>query len=345
MAPAPSAPPATSPSTPALGAIPRQVLRAPRFGIGGFLRQLGTLIQRNFSVLLSDPITLALMLLLFPVTATLQLMIAKSGVLTGDLSILADPVAAARHMLTSYVPLPGTNTFVFVMGLDAVLVGLYVPPNELIRERSIYLRERTVNLKVLPYLLSKVFIYTIFAAIQVALYMLILSTGVKFPEHGLYLPGVLEIFITLFLTMMAGVGTGMIVAAVSRTTDMAIYILVMMLFFEFYFAGTIFDLRGNRSEPLSYATATRWSLNALGVTVNMQKLAESTILCNDVPANPLDPAAGTKTECFNYPDARDDLQLPYDDAQLARSWLVLSAMTIVTMGVTSVLLKRMDAAG
>lgn len=327
-----------------LKVVPPQALPVPRFGVSDFFRQLFTLIQRNLSVLFSDPITLALMLLLFPVTATLQLVIAKPDILTGNLAILADPAAAARTMLASYVPLPGTNTFVFVMGLEAVLVGLYVPPNELIRERSIYLRERMVNLKVLPYLLSKVAVYTLFSAIQVVLYMLILSTGVKFPEHGLYLPGVPELFITLFLTMLAGIGTGMIVAAVSRSTDMAIYILVMLLFFQFFFAGTIFDLRGNKLEPMSYFTATRWSLNALGVTINMHKLAQSTILCNDVPVNPLDPSAGTRAQCFNYPDATKDLMLPYGNENLLRSWLVLAGMAVLTIGITGILLKRMEPA-
>ncbi len=245
-------------------------------------------------------------------------------------------------MLEAYVPLASTNTFVFVMGLEAVLVGLYVPPNELIPERAIYLRERTVNLKVLPYLLSKVLLFTIFSAIQVALYMLIVSQGVDFPAHGVYFSGTVEIFLTLFLTIMAGVGTGMIVATISRTTDVAIYILVMLLFFEFFFAGTVFDLRGNKFEPMSYFAATRWSLNALGVTIDMKGMAESTILCNKMPENPLDSNSPLKTVCFNYPEARNDLTLDYARENLLRSWLALGAMTVVTIGITGVLLKRMD---
>ena len=327
-----------------LRAVPEQAAPKARYGAGDFLRQLWVLAQRNFNVLLSDPLTLALMLLLFPVTALLQLVIAKTDVLTGNLAILADPVAAAKTMLSSYIPLADTNTFVFVMGLEAVLVGLYVPPNELIRERSIYLRERTVNLKMLPYLLSKVLIYAIFAAIQVALYLLILSIGVDFPKQGLLMPGASELFITLFLTMMAGIGIGMVVAAVSRSTDMAIYILVMLLFFQFFFAGTIFDLRGNNFEPLSYLATTRWSLNAIGVTIDMEKLAESTVLCNRAPENPLDPQSATKTVCFNYPEARDDLMLSYKAEKLTQSWLVLAGMALLSICVTGILLQRMNAA-
>jgi hypothetical protein len=284
------------------------------------------------------------MLLLFPVTATLQLVIAKPDILTGNLAILADPVAAAKTMVESYTPFPGTNTFVFVMGLEAVLTGLFVPSNDLVKERSIFLRERMVNLKVLPYLLSKAFLYSIFVIIQVLLYLLIISFGVDIPAKGLYFNGYVEIFITLYLTMMAGISFGLIISAVSKSTEMAIYILTMMLFFQFFFAGAVFDLRGNKFEPMSYLSTTRWSLTALGVTIDMNKIAESTILCNDVPENPLDPNSALKTVCFHYPEAKDDLRLPYDDPQLGRSWAVLIGMTFLFLGATWVLLRRQDSA-
>jgi ABC transport system ATP-binding/permease protein len=327
-----------------LASIPRRALSKVGFGITDFFRQLLVLTQRSLSVLFSDPITLFLMLLLFPVTATLQLVIAKPDILTGNLAILADPVAAAKTMVESYTPFPGTNTFVFVMGLEAVLTGLFVPSNDLVKERSIFLRERMVNLKVLPYLLSKAFIYSVFVIIQVLLYLLIISFGVDIPAKGLYFNGYVEIFITLYLTMMAGISFGLIISAVSKSTEMAIYILTMMLFFQFFFAGAVFDLRGNNFEPMSYLSTTRWALTALGVTIDMNKIAESTILCNDVPENPLDSNSTLKTVCFNYLEAKDELRLPYDDAQLGRSWAVLIGMTFLFLGVTWVLLRRQDSA-
>ena len=327
-----------------LATTPRRKLPRNDFGIIDYFRQLLVLTQRSLSVLASDPITLFLMLLLFPVTATLQLVIAKPDILTGNLAILADPVAAAKTMLESYTPFPHTNTFVFVMGLEAVLTGLFVPSNDLVKERSIFLRERMVNLKVLPYLLSKALLYSAFAVVQVLLYLIIISFGVKIPERGLYFNGYIELFITLYLTMMAGISFGLIISAVSKSTEMAIYILTMLLFFQFFFAGAVFDLRGNRFEPMSYLSTTRWSLTALGVTIEMDKIADSTILCNDVPENLLDPNSALKTVCFHYPDAKDDLRLNYDDGQLLMSWAVLIGMTILFLGVTWVLLLRADSA-
>lgn len=316
-----------------------------RFGIRDIFRQFSMLTQRAIRVLMSDRFTLVLMLLLFPFTATLQLIISTSSILIGDLSILADPVAAAKTLAESYIPFPDLNTFIFVMGLEAVLVGMYVPSNELIKERTVFLRERMVNLKVLPYLFSKVAVFTMFAVIQTFLYLVVLSLKVDFPEQGVYFSAPVELFITLFLTMVAGMGLGFIVSAVSRSSDMAIYILVIFLFFQFFFAGTVFDLRENPAEFLSYLTTTRWALTALGVTIGVEEQVEATVLCNVPPDNPMTPEDESKTTvCFSYPDATEDLMLPYDDDRLLESWGILIAMAVVTLTITGVLVKRLEPA-
>ncbi len=319
------------PPTPIAG----EGFQEPPSGLREIGRQLGVMTERTLRVLSSDRLTLLLLLLLFPLTAVLQLVISTPNVLTGDLAIMADPVAAAATMTESYRPLGDLNIFVFVMGLEAVLVGMYVPSNELINERAIYLRERMVNLGVTPYLLSKVFVFTLFAAVQCVLYLAVLSLGVEFPERGLLMPFAPEVFITLFLTMLAGIGLGLLVSALSRSSDMAIYMLVILMFFEFFFAGTVFDLRGNRAEPLSYLTATRWSLLALGVSIDMPAQAESTVLCNEAPA-------GQGTVCRHFPEATEELMLPYRDGDLVRSWAYLLAMTGLSVLVSGVLIRRLD---
>lgn len=327
-----------------LTTTPRRKLPKTDFGIADYVRQLMVLTQRALSVLASDRLMLFLALLLFPLTGILQLMLARPDILTGNLTILADPVAAAKTMLESYTPFPDTNAFIFAMGLEAVLAGLFLPLNDLVRERSIFLRERMVNLKVTPYLFSKAMLYSVFVVIQVLLYLVIISFGVDIPEKGLYFNGYIELFITLYLTIMAGISVGLIISAVSKSTEMASYIVTAILFFQIFFAGVVFDLRGSGFEPLSYFSTTRWAATALGVTVDMDKIAESTILCNDVPENPLDSNGALKTACFHYPDAKADLRLNYADGQLLRSWGVLFGMSILFLAITWALLLRPDTA-
>ncbi|MEJ2757857.1 MAG: ABC transporter permease, partial [Anaerolineales bacterium] len=321
-------------------ALPQFELPKIRYGINDFFRQMTILTQRSFKVLTSAPVTLVLMLLLLPLTGTLQLIIGSKDILTGNLSIIADPVAAAQTMVEAYTPFAAMNTFIFVMGLEAVLTGLFVPSNDFVKERSVFLRERMVNLRVLPYLLSKVVVYSLFVFIQVVLYLLILSIGIDLPSEGLYLPGVIELFVTLYLTMMAGITFGFIVSAVSQSTEMAIYMLTFLLFFQFFFSGAVFDLRENSFEPMSYMTTTRWSLTALGITVDMPEIVESTILCSDIPVNPLNPAGDTETICSNYPEATDAMMLDYSNDMLVKSWGVLFGMSILFVAITGVILDR-----
>jgi hypothetical protein len=143
--------------------------------------------------------------------------------------------------------------------------------------------------------------------------------------------------------MLAGMGVGFVVSAVSRSSDMAIYVLVILLFFQFFFAGTVFDLRDKAVEPLSYLTTTRWSLTALGVSIDMEEQVAATVICNPAPDNPMTPEDETgRIICFNYPEAAEDLMLPYDDDQLIRSWGILMSMAVVTLAITGILIKRLD---
>jgi ABC-type multidrug transport system ATPase subunit len=317
-------------------ALPKWELPKSRFGLGDLLRQFVVLTQRMISVLFSDPLTLALMLLALPVMGFLQLIIASKEILTGNLAILADPVAAARTLTENYAPFARTNTFVFVMGLEALLAGMFLPATDLVRERSIYLRERMVNLRVWPYLLSKTAIYILFVFIQVALYMLIFSIGIDFPTQGLYFNGALELFITLFLAMLAGLIFGFILSAISRSTEMAIYLLTITLFFHFFFGGALFDLRGKVFEPLSYITSTRWAVNALGITIDMPNMIAATILCSEAP----DQQAATQTVCQQYSNAKDELTLDYSQDMLLKSWGILLGMSFLFLITAGVILQR-----
>jgi ABC-type multidrug transport system ATPase subunit len=320
-----------------LTSIPIRALPKVDFGIPDFFRQLLVLARRALSILLTEPGKLFLMFLLLPVIALFQLVIARTDILTGNLAVLADPVTAANTMTESYAPFTDTNMFVFLIGLSAVLAGLFLSHNDLVKERSIFLRERMVNLNISAYLLSKVLIYSIFIIIQVALYLFILSLGVDIPEKGLYFSGSVEFFITLSLSMMAGIGLGLLISAASKSAQIAMYILIVIALLQFFFAGALFDLRGDKFESLSYLSTARWSLNALGVTIDMDKIVESTILCTDASEN-------QPGDCFHYPNARNDLRLDYSNEQLARSWAVLISMTILFLAVTWFLLSRQTSA-
>ena len=222
--------------------------------------------------------------------------------------------------------------------LEAALVGMYLPSNELIRERSIYHRERMVNLKLAPYLLSKISVFSLFLAIQCVFYLLILSINVRLPADGIYMSGPVELFLTLFLTGVASVGLGLVISSIGRSTEMAIYMLTLLVFFQLFFAGLMFDLRNNPAEPLSYLTTTHWSLLAIGETTNLEQLAESTIICQP----PLIPLGNPI--CLNFPDASDSVPLDYSQEGIVlKSWAMLIGMGAAFFFVAGYIVSRSKA--
>jgi len=142
----------------------------------------------------------------------------------------------------------------------------------------------------------------------------------------------LELVLTLFITTVAAIGIGLVISAVSRSTEMAIYIMTLLVFFHLFFAGTMYDLRENPAEPLSYVTATRWSLLAMGETLQLDELAESTIVCEQAAS------------CFNYPQARETLTLPYgEENAILQSWAILIGLGTIFYSLLGIILHRTKA--
>jgi hypothetical protein len=254
-----------------------------------------------------------------------------------------------------------SQIFGFGMSILAFLVGAFGGSQELLKERPIYRRERMVNLKLLPYLGSKFFVFGLFALVQVALYLFIVSLQAELPSDGVLFKGFLELLVTLWLTLMTGVATGLFISAVSSNSTMAVYLVLVIVFYQYIFGGAIHNLRDKPIEFQSYIASTRWATLAMGTTVGILDLAESTIVCGnelelDTSSARLDPATGTldpgslalrETDtpaCSNRPVDPEELFLPYGDstADLLRFWsyqIVLGAMFALS---TLVLVKRLD---
>ena len=94
------------------------------------------------------------------------------------------------------------------MALASVLLGLFASVYEIVKERSVYQRERMVTLQILPYIASKVVVLGAFALIQCFLLMLVISLKVEMPKEGVFLPAPVEMYITLLLGTLAAITDG-----------------------------------------------------------------------------------------------------------------------------------------
>ena len=85
-------------------------------------------------------------------------------------------------------------TTIFILTVYGVLVGALSQMREFVKEREIYKRERLVNLKILPYVLSKVWVAVILAFYQAGAYLIVRYLAFDVPgwssraNYGLHHP-------------------------------------------------------------------------------------------------------------------------------------------------------------
>jgi hypothetical protein len=150
------------------------------------------------------------------------------------------------------------NTILFLLALVAVWFGCSNAVRELVKERPIYLRERMVNLRILPYLASKVAILGALALAQCVLFLVILDLWFGIPgRFPLLLAG-------MWLASLIGILLGLAVSALSTTADRAMTLLPILLIPQvlFTFPAVQMDMKGP-AGVIARAMPTWWSFDLL----------------------------------------------------------------------------------
>jgi len=239
------------------------------------LRQFLVLTRRYFDLVLRDKLLLTVLMAVMPLIGLLLLLISEPNWLVGDSLAeierrLVDGLTAGEQSVT-YSVVVNSQTLLFMMALAAVLLGLFAAVFEIVKEWSVYRRERMVTVRIVPYIASKVTVLGIFALVQCLLLLLVVGLKVGLPREGVFLPAPVEMYITLILGTMAAVLLGLLVSAIVPNINTVIYILFLVLFFQIIFAGVLFDLPGITGR-FSALTLTRWGMEGLGTSANVERL-------------------------------------------------------------------------
>src|SRR5216684_1251529 len=83
----------------------------------------------------------------------------------------------------------------FIMAFAAVMFGCINGAREIVKEEPIYRRERTVNLGIVPYMLSKVVVLGVLCLVQSAILVAVVSLKAPF-VHSTFLPPFIEVYIS-----------------------------------------------------------------------------------------------------------------------------------------------------
>ena len=217
----------------------------------------------------------------------------------------------------------------FLCAFVAVLNGVINAVREIVKEGAIYRRERTVNLGIIPYVLSKSLILGFLALFQSA--ALILIVNAFEPLHqGIFLPVLLESFITLALSALAGMMIGLLASALSPNEDTALNALPFLLIPQIIFAGVEIPLKDGITTTLALFFPTRWTMAGLGTSLGLHgdKLGGDRLLGNDYTYH------GNLFSTYSADDARNRILL---------AWIALALLVLACSIGIGLVLKWKDS--
>jgi hypothetical protein len=142
--------------------------------------------------------------------------------------------------------------------------GTSVSAREIVRERPVYKRERMVNLGLLPYLASKLFVIGVIVTMQCLMLFLPLKV---FDLAGLMsMPG--ELFgipqlWAMLLTAAVGIGVGLFVSGLVRTSEMATSLVPLILIPQILFSGIVGVPNGIVNKAVSLTMPAAWSFDTM----------------------------------------------------------------------------------
>jgi ABC-type multidrug transport system ATPase subunit len=261
----------------------------------------------------------------------LSLLLAQTPIVACALAVVT-----SRELYTSS-KINNTQQILLMLTVATLWFSMSNAAREIVKERAVYLRERLINLRLFPYILSKVGVLTVLAILQtVALFWIVRLKTPHLPSQGILLPAPLEMTISLVLCAAAGLLGGLLISSLVKSTDRAMTIVPIVLIPQVIFSGAVFELTG-WAKVLSYLTISHWCLAALGSTVKINDLiAQVPGSSQALPYahNPgvTDLTAGWPKEMYASPD----------QAHLLGYWGALGVFCVLFIAATYFALRRGD---
>lgn len=225
--------------------------------------QVATLVRRYLKVISAD-VNYVLLLVLLP------LIMAAVGFIAGDEAGLG--AGEAQNGL------PAMNLYarslLLLLVLGAAFMGAAASILELVKERAIYERERSVGLSNSAYLASKVIVLGVITALQAAVFAFLALAGRPGPRSPLiFLSGPLEIAVVVAALAVVSMVVGLLLSAWLTTGEAAMPALVVVTMAQVVLSGAI-QLRWEWILVwLAWVDPAYWAMNAMSGSVDLNGLS------------------------------------------------------------------------
>ncbi len=221
----------------------------------GALPQMSTLTRRYVRVIASDRGYLLSM-----------------GLLPVILGVLIHFVGTSQGLAGPPHTNQNAQEVLLMLVISTCLAGAAISVRELVKERSIYIRERAAGLTSGAYLCSKLLVLGVISVIQSILLVLLGLVGRPLPPTGSFLTGapLIELMIGIAVLGLASMCLGLLVSALVSTSEKAMPILVLLTMVQVILSGGVLSLVGKAGlSQLAMAAPSRWGFGAVASTANL----------------------------------------------------------------------------
>ena len=196
----------------------------------------------------------------------------------------------ALGLLVRVIPSPqglvGPNnvdatSLLLVLAVGACLSGTANAIWEIVKERSVYSRERSAGLSAGAYLISKLVVLGLISGLQAVVLVAVGLTGRPLPRQGAILTQLplVELMLAMFALGVASMTLGLLLSSVVDTSDKAMPLLVVVVMFQVVLSGGIFPLHGKVGlEEVSWFAPSRWGYAATASTANLNVVIPPTAM-------------------------------------------------------------------
>jgi len=221
--------------------------------------QLWVLMKRYWAVIWADKP-------FFAFIAALPVVLALVGFVVGDELGLGEGDGDLGLNLQA-------RSVMLIVVLAATFMGAASSIQELVKERQIFLRERSTGLSPTAYVASKIVVLGTLVIAQSIFFTLFTFAGRPIPEGGLiYESSTLEIVLIVSLLSFIGMLLGLLVSNFARTSEIALPALVVMTMLQVVFSGAVPLRYESLAQTLGLVNPAYWAMNSMAATADLNAL-------------------------------------------------------------------------
>ena len=213
---------------------------------------------------------------------------------TGDVSLVAQDLVvqvSGGKVLLDHVSFPlaerclvgiigpsgaGKSTLLGALtGMRPCLSGTVSSIWELVKERTIYVRERAAGLSSGAYLFSKLIVLGFISVVQAVILVAIGLLGHPLPATGSFLTGApfAELLLGIAVLGVSSMCLGLMVSALVSTTERAMPFLVLITMVQVVLSGGVVSIAGKMGlEQVAWLVPGRWGFAAVASTADLNHL-------------------------------------------------------------------------